>query len=51
MRVYNINITATEYTNTRIVLKGLNQTNFLGLLPIRVVTGGGMSNVVYIMMW
>lgn len=51
VRLYNVNVAATEYTDTEIIVRGVHLPNFLGRLPVRVVTGGGMSNVVYIQMW
>jgi hypothetical protein len=53
VRLYNVNVAVTSFTNTQITLD-LPATvlqNYLGLLPIRVITGAGASNVVYLMVW
>jgi len=53
VRLYNVNVTVTSFTDTQITLD-LPATvlqNYRGLLPIRVLTGAGASNVVYLMVW
>jgi len=51
VRIYNVNVQPTEYTNNWIIVRNVHLPNYLGQLRIVVESGGGMSNPGYIMMW